>query len=72
MKLNQCLALHCNLVMNNFVFHPSYTVVSRSSFTEQYAVQDFLKAAKEGVNIDGEVLTYLELAQVGHFHTNIH
>lgn len=38
------------------------------ALTEQYAVQDFLKAAKEGVNIDGEVLTYLELAQFHNAH----
>ncbi|XP_078269363.1 rho-related BTB domain-containing protein 1 [Rhinoraja longicauda] len=38
------------------------------ALTEQYAVQDFLKAAKEGVDIDGEVLTYLELAQFHNAH----
>ncbi|XP_032890176.1 rho-related BTB domain-containing protein 1 isoform X1 [Amblyraja radiata] len=38
------------------------------ALTEQYAVQDFLKAAKEGVNIDGEVLTYMELAQFHNAH----
>lgn len=38
------------------------------ALTEQYAVQDFLKAAKECVNIDGEVLTYLELAQFHNAH----
>ncbi|XP_072095309.1 rho-related BTB domain-containing protein 1 isoform X2 [Mobula birostris] len=33
------------------------------ALTEQYAVEDLLKAEKEGVDIDGEVLMYLELAQ---------
>lgn len=32
--------------------------------SEQYAVCDFIKASKEGQDIDGEVLNYLELAQV--------
>ncbi|XP_062927639.1 rho-related BTB domain-containing protein 1 isoform X3 [Mobula hypostoma] len=33
------------------------------ALTEQYAVEDLLKAEKEAVDIDGEVLMYLELAQ---------
>ncbi|XP_043568255.1 rho-related BTB domain-containing protein 1 isoform X2 [Chiloscyllium plagiosum] len=33
------------------------------ALTEQYAVQELLKSVKEGDDIDGEVLTYLELAQ---------
>uniref|UniRef100_A0A672KWW3 Rho-related BTB domain-containing protein 1 n=1 Tax=Sinocyclocheilus grahami TaxID=75366 RepID=A0A672KWW3_SINGR len=33
------------------------------ALTEQYAVSEFLKASKDGQDIDGEVLTYLELAQ---------
>lgn len=38
---------------------------SRSvSSPEQYAVQELTKAAMSGVGIDGEVLSYLELAQV--------
>lgn len=32
--------------------------------SEQYAVQELTKAAMSGVGIDGEVLSYLELAQV--------
>lgn len=35
------------------------------SFPEQHAVQELTKAAMSGVGIDGEVLSYLELAQVG-------
>ncbi|XP_069756837.1 rho-related BTB domain-containing protein 1 isoform X2 [Narcine bancroftii] len=38
------------------------------ALTEQYAVQDLLRAVKEGVDIDGEVLTYLELAQFHNAH----
>lgn len=41
------------------------STVSRSlSSPEQYAVQELTKAAMSGVGIDGEVLSYLELAQV--------
>lgn len=32
--------------------------------SEQYAVSELLKASKDGLDIDGEILTYLELAQV--------
>lgn len=35
-----------------------------SSLTEQHAVQELTKASVSGVAIDGEVLSYLELAQV--------
>ncbi|XP_072095299.1 rho-related BTB domain-containing protein 1 isoform X1 [Mobula birostris] len=38
------------------------------ALTEQYAVEDLLKAEKEGVDIDGEVLMYLELAQFHNAH----
>jgi hypothetical protein len=34
------------------------------SSPEQHAVQELTKAAVSGVSIDGEVLSYLELAQV--------
>lgn len=34
------------------------------SSPEQHAVQELTKAAMSGVGIDGEVLSYLELAQV--------
>lgn len=34
------------------------------SSAEQHAVQELTKAAMNGVGIDGEVLSYLELAQV--------
>ncbi|XP_071395592.1 rho-related BTB domain-containing protein 1 isoform X4 [Centroberyx affinis] len=34
-----------------------------TALTEQYAVNELIKASKEGQDIDGEVLTYLELAQ---------
>uniref|UniRef100_W5MIA1 Rho-related BTB domain-containing protein 1 n=1 Tax=Lepisosteus oculatus TaxID=7918 RepID=W5MIA1_LEPOC len=30
---------------------------------EQYAVNELVKAARDGIDVDGEVLTYLELAQ---------
>ncbi|KAK1166392.1 rho-related BTB domain-containing protein 1-like [Acipenser oxyrinchus oxyrinchus] len=33
------------------------------ALTEQYAVNDLVKAQRDGIDIDGEVLTYLELAQ---------
>ncbi|MGH0115529.1 UNVERIFIED_CONTAM: hypothetical protein FKN15_024859 [Acipenser sinensis] len=33
------------------------------ALTEQYTVNDLLKAQRDGIDIDGEVLTYLELAQ---------
>ncbi|XP_041125020.1 rho-related BTB domain-containing protein 1-like isoform X1 [Polyodon spathula] len=33
------------------------------ALTEQYAVNDLMKAQRDGIDIDGEVLTYLELAQ---------
>lgn len=32
--------------------------------SEQYAVSEFAKTSKDGQDIDGEVLTYLELTQV--------
>lgn len=32
--------------------------------TEQHAVDDLLQLAVKGVDIDGQVLAYLELAQV--------
>ncbi len=32
--------------------------------SEQYAVSEFAKTYKDGQDIDGEVLTYLELTQV--------
>lgn len=35
-----------------------------SPLTEQHAVQELTKASMSGVAIDGEVLSYLELAQV--------
>jgi len=35
-----------------------------SSLTEQHAVQELTKASMSGIAIDGEVLSYLELAQV--------
>lgn len=35
-----------------------------SLLTEQHAVQELTKASMSGVAIDGEVLSYLELAQV--------
>ncbi|ROL41020.1 Rho-related BTB domain-containing protein 1 [Anabarilius grahami] len=38
------------------------------ALTEQYAVSELLKASKDGLDIDGEILTYLELAQ---FHNAI-
>ncbi|XP_048407360.1 rho-related BTB domain-containing protein 1 isoform X1 [Stegostoma tigrinum] len=38
------------------------------ALTEQYAVQELLKSVKEGDDIDGEVLTYLELAQFHNAH----
>ncbi|KAF3828075.1 hypothetical protein GH733_001347 [Mirounga leonina] len=42
---------------------------SRSlSSPEQYAVQELTKAAMSGVGIDGEVLSYLELAQFHNAH----
>ncbi|XP_028976084.2 rho-related BTB domain-containing protein 1-like isoform X2 [Esox lucius] len=34
-----------------------------TALTEQYAVSELIRASKEGQDIDGEVLTYLELAQ---------
>uniref|UniRef100_A0A8C1W6R3 Rho-related BTB domain-containing protein 1 n=1 Tax=Cyprinus carpio TaxID=7962 RepID=A0A8C1W6R3_CYPCA len=34
------------------------------ALTEQYAASELVKASKDGQDIDGEVLTYLELAQV--------
>ncbi|MGH0124107.1 UNVERIFIED_CONTAM: hypothetical protein FKN15_018188 [Acipenser sinensis] len=34
------------------------------ALTEQYTVNDLVKAQRDGIDIDGEVLTYLELAQV--------
>uniref|UniRef100_A0A667XDI9 Rho-related BTB domain-containing protein 1 n=1 Tax=Myripristis murdjan TaxID=586833 RepID=A0A667XDI9_9TELE len=40
------------------------------ALTEQYAVNELIKASKEGQDIDGEVLTYLELAQVRLWETN--
>ncbi|XP_033887272.3 rho-related BTB domain-containing protein 1-like isoform X2 [Acipenser ruthenus] len=33
------------------------------ALTEQYTVNDLVKAQRDGIDIDGEVLTYLELAQ---------
>ncbi|MBN3282514.1 RHBT1 protein, partial [Polyodon spathula] len=33
------------------------------ALTEQYAVNDLVKAQRDGIDIDGEVLTFLELAQ---------
>ncbi|XP_029465610.1 rho-related BTB domain-containing protein 1 isoform X2 [Rhinatrema bivittatum] len=38
------------------------------ALTEQYAVQELTKCAVNGVDIDGEVLTYLELAQFHNAH----
>ena len=44
---------------------PPGTNISCSLFSpEQHAVQELTKAAMSGVGIDGEVLSYLELAQV--------
>uniref|UniRef100_A0A8C6RNJ0 BTB domain-containing protein n=1 Tax=Nannospalax galili TaxID=1026970 RepID=A0A8C6RNJ0_NANGA len=34
------------------------------ALAEQHAVQELTKAAMSGVGIDGEVLSYLELAQI--------
>ncbi|XP_051778795.1 rho-related BTB domain-containing protein 1 isoform X2 [Erpetoichthys calabaricus] len=38
------------------------------ALTEQYAVHELVKASKDGVDIDGEVLTYLELSQFHNAH----
>lgn len=38
------------------------------ALAEQYAVQELTKAAMSGVGIDGEVLSYLELAQFHNAH----
>lgn len=46
------------LIEDNLTF--SYSLCS----PEQHAVQELTKAAVSGIGIDGEVLSYLELAQV--------
>lgn len=48
---------------------PWYVTISRvsdkfSPLTEQHAVQELTKTSMSGIAIDGEVLSYLELAQV--------
>lgn len=40
-------------------------------FSEQHAVDDLLRWAVKGVDIDGQVLDYLELAQVSLIHVFI-
>lgn len=43
---------------------PSSVLKDFPSPTEQYAVSELVKASRDAQDIDGEVLNYLELAQV--------
>lgn len=47
----------------------SFVLKDFPSPTEQYAVSELMKASRDAQDIDGEVLNYLELAQVFIMHS---